>query len=398
MQLVQVSIAVAEAEGVLAMLAGLIDDQSHVSGDQPDGNTAPATPDRQGPRNSPLNSNDASIRTPPSQSPETPQHSSPRSMGRDGLLSPPLDKALGMNPEEIDHYRGLTLKAWEASDSPAAAAASEHDNNHSNRRKNGSSPNGLGTRRVSITRGGGDDRSGSRSNVRRPRPFVTGLKATVAMALLAATAAYLLGHSTWLRMVERFPTSREGSMHCGAPQTPTELEAISEIESLTAATADAVEENLETEGREASEPAPSTLIEQRKRKDKRKEAGDAGLNCSFEGLAGLYLHTDWPSLQPQAPAHLVSVPLAMAMVNSVRDAQVRLRPQFTELCEQVHAQNSVQQAESEGLSNSNSGLDIDLTRTFGPEACTEDLLAQLDVWIRRNCQSNPAPGDGEEIV
>ena len=381
------------------MLAGLIDDQSHVSGDPPDSNSAPATPDRQGPHDSSLNSNDASSCTSPPQSPATPQQSSPRNLGRDGLLSPPLDKALGMNPEEIDHYRGLTLKAREASDSPAAAAASEHDNTHSNHRKNGSSPNALGTLRDSITRGG-DHRSGSRSNTRRPRPFVTGLKAAVAMAVLAATAAYLLGDSTWLRIVDKFPTSREGSMHSGALQTPTELKAISEIGSLTAATADAVEENIEID-RGANESAPSTPSEQKERKvEENKEAEDAVLQCSFEGLAGLYLHTDWPFLQPQAPSHLVSVPLVMAMVNSVRDAQDRLRPQFTELCGQIHAQNSVQQAESEGpsnSSNSNSGLDGDLTRTFGPEACTEDLLAQLDEWIRRNCQPNLAPGDGEEI-
>ena len=383
------------------MLAGLIDDQSHVSGDQPESNTAPATPDRQGPHDSSLNSNDASSCTSPPQSPATPQQSSPRNLGRDGLLSPPLDKALGMNPEEIDHYRGLTLKAWEASDSPAAAAASEHAVNHSDSRRNGSTPRAVGTRRDSITRGG-DDRSRSRSNTRRPTPFMTGLKAAVAVAVLAAIAGHLLGDSTWLRRVERFATSREGLMHSGALQTPTEPAAISETESLTAATADAVEEIIKID-REVNEPAQSTPIEQMKREkeEKNKEAEDAVLQCSFKGLAGLYLHTDWPSLQPQAPSHLVSVPLVMAMVNSVRDAQDRLRPQFTELCGQIHAQNSVQQAESEGPSNSsssNSGLDGDLTRTFGPEACTEDLLAQLDEWIRRNCPSNLAPGDGEGIV
>ena len=386
---VQVAVAVAEAEGVLSLLAGLIDDGSDANGQ-----LAPTSPLRRKSSASLDNSNDAS-RTSPSQSPGTPQQSSPRRMGCDELVSPVLDKALGMKPEEIDHYRGLTLKGWEASDSPTAAAHASPENasSRSEHMSNEISPS-MGAHRDRAIKGGNVRRRNG-SSVPRQGFLAVSLKLAMAVAVLAAIAAYALGNKSWFRHLDSLGTSRqEGPMDSGALHAVIEPEAVAEVKSMTATTADAEEKvGIDKEANDAVSLRESEQI--RPRGD---EAEDAVLQCSFEGLAGLYLHTNWPSLVPQAPSHLVSVPLVMALVNSVREAQDRLRPQFTELCGQVHAQNSIKHATSEDYSSSSSCRDIDSELdTFGPEACTEDLLTQLAEWIQRNCQSREDLTD-EEII
>lgn len=351
----QVAAAVAEAEVVLAMLAGLIDGGGSLIDGHPTPATATATtPPRTPPRRDSLAPADDDGYAMPPHSPATPLPGSPLS----GLmLDSPYDKALGVSPEDLDHYRGLTAKAWEASDLPAIETSDLTQSEKRRRSSGGAPPGAHGKSSVNGSGSGGSrgDRGGDGHG--RRWFLVVGLGAAVA----AGAAACLGSSGSEFLEVARFKS----------PQPP--LPAVAESALATA----------ETEAEEEVE-----------------------LRCSFEGIAGLYLHTDWPEVAAGAPRHLVSVPVAMAAVRSVRQAQALLRPQFAQLCaETLHARDEQQAASGSDSRSGGAGVGSGVgdgpfaggPEAFGPDACADNLLVQLAEWVDNICQpGQDLEGDAAE--